>query len=113
MLRRSGFTAEAHAQDRKLVVGLLEQLSVGRPAEGPSADAAEFDGVPHAAGVLHGRTRQLSLFAFLTDLPDSALTSTSDVVAGAALACLASALWRSTRTATPRRSTLTGHARTN
>ncbi|MFD7665637.1 hypothetical protein [Streptomyces sp. NPDC059788] len=53
------------------------------------------------------------LFAFLTALPDSALTSALHIVVGATLTCLASALWRSTRTAMPRAGTLAGHAGRN
>ncbi|WP_063761010.1 hypothetical protein [Streptomyces rimosus] len=48
-------------------------------------------------------------FAFLTALPDSALTSTLHFVVGATLACLAAALWRSTWTVVPRTGKLAGH----
>ncbi|KAA6223568.1 hypothetical protein CP973_18040 [Streptomyces albofaciens JCM 4342] len=52
----------------------------------------------------------LPLFAFLTALPDSALTSALHIVVGATLACLARALWRSAGTVVPRAGTLAGCA---
>ncbi|KOT88198.1 hypothetical protein ADK86_33205 [Streptomyces sp. NRRL F-5755] len=51
----------------------------------------------------------LPLFAFLTALPDSALTGALHIVVGATLACLARALWRSAGTVIPRAGTLAGH----
>ncbi|MEV5598806.1 hypothetical protein [Streptomyces sp. NPDC052496] len=111
-----------------LVLFPLDDAAVDRALSGPAGPALIGSAAVFAVGcalfgaaMLRARVfprlpswtyaTALPLFAFLTALPDSALTSTLHIVAGATLVCLASALWESTRPATLRKRSLTSGRR--